>query len=239
KGAARVGVGAAGRLLNRAHRVTAVAHLPFAQRLEAKMMGLPAGVRTRLLRDHTVVTPVQDIIEQAVDPVRDRDDMTKLNYFLLKVELPDQMLTKVDRMTMAHGLEARLPFLDHRIVEFLAGVSMGVKLKGMERKHVLRRAVGDLLPPEILRKGKRGFGMPFQYGVGEKWKALELVERFDNQWGAIVDRGILESLLKSADGRWGESRDGAWALGMLVHAVTQLPGEGFSSSGNGPRFGHA
>jgi len=83
-------------------------------------------------------------------------------YFNLTVSLPDDMLTKVDRMTMAASLEARVPFLDYRLVELMTGVHKDVKLPGLERKAVLRRTVGRRLPAPLLRASKRGFVVPLR-----------------------------------------------------------------------------
>ena len=63
-------------------------------------------------------------------------------YFHFAVTLPEGMLTKVDRMSMAHPLEMRVPFLDHRPAELMAGVDKQVKMRGYERKSVLRDTVG-------------------------------------------------------------------------------------------------
>jgi len=74
--------------------------------------------------------------------------------------LPGDLLTKVDVATMSVGLEARSPFLDHEFVEFALSVPPGLKLRGLRGKHLLRKAFADLLPPEILRRRKMGFGVP-------------------------------------------------------------------------------
>jgi asparagine synthase (glutamine-hydrolysing) len=74
--------------------------------------------------------------------------------------LPGDLLVKVDIASMAVGLEGRSPFLDHPLVEFAARLPSPLKLTGGRGKRVLRRAVADLLPPEILRRKKMGFGVP-------------------------------------------------------------------------------
>ncbi len=73
---------------------------------------------------------------------------------------PEDCLTKVDRMTMAWSLEARVPLLDHEVVEFMATVPPEWKLRGFTSKYLLRRAIADLLPPALLRKRKQGFSVP-------------------------------------------------------------------------------
>jgi asparagine synthase (glutamine-hydrolysing) len=70
------------------------------------------------------------------------------------------MLTKVDRATMAHSLEARVPFLDHRLVEFALSLPDEAKITLLTLKRFLRLALRDLLPPSLLRRPKHGFRVP-------------------------------------------------------------------------------
>jgi asparagine synthase (glutamine-hydrolysing) len=74
--------------------------------------------------------------------------------------LPDDILYKCDRMSMAHSLEVRPPFLDHRIVEFAAKLPAALKIKGRTTKRVLRELVAPKLPPEILNRPKEGLDIP-------------------------------------------------------------------------------
>jgi asparagine synthase (glutamine-hydrolysing) len=83
--------------------------------------------------------------------------------------LPDDILVKVDRASMATSLEVRAPFLDHTLVEFVAGLPSHYKLQGMTTKHLLKRAAADMLPPQILARPKKGFGIPIA-----KWFQGEL-----------------------------------------------------------------
>jgi asparagine synthase (glutamine-hydrolysing) len=81
-------------------------------------------------------------------------DLNRRTYLL------DDLLVKADRMSMAHALEVRAPLLDHRLVEFAAGLPPHAQLRGRRTKLLLKRAVADLLPPEVARRPKRGFGVP-------------------------------------------------------------------------------
>lgn len=74
--------------------------------------------------------------------------------------LVDDLLVKMDRTSMAHGLEVRSPFLDTELAEFAARLAPPLKARGISLKRVLKHAVADLLPPEILSRPKRGFGVP-------------------------------------------------------------------------------
>jgi asparagine synthase (glutamine-hydrolysing) len=85
------------------------------------------------------------------------DRLLNLN---LRTYLVDDLLVKADRMSMAHGLEVRSPFLDTELVELALRLRPSLKVRGMSLKRVLRDAVADLLPEEILRRPKRGFGVP-------------------------------------------------------------------------------
>ena len=78
----------------------------------------------------------------------------------LRTYLLDDLLVKADRMSMAHGLEVRSPFLDRELLELAARLPPRMKARGMSLKRVLRAAVDDLVPREILRRPKRGFGVP-------------------------------------------------------------------------------
>jgi asparagine synthase (glutamine-hydrolysing) len=73
--------------------------------------------------------------------------------------LPDDLLVKMDVATMAHSLEARSPFLDHKLMEFAARVPAGLKSRG-ESKHMLKAALRNILPDEIIDRPKRGFAVP-------------------------------------------------------------------------------
>jgi asparagine synthase (glutamine-hydrolysing) len=77
-----------------------------------------------------------------------------------KYYLADDILTKSDRMSMAHSLEVRPPFLDHRIVEFAASLPAALKIRGAQQKFILRQLMRDKLPPGILARKKIGFDIP-------------------------------------------------------------------------------
>jgi len=86
--------------------------------------------------------------------------LSRLLYLNARTYLLDDLLPKLDRMSMAHGLEARSPLLDRPLVEYVAALPDELKLRGAAGKRVLRRAVAELLPGEILRRPKHGFGVP-------------------------------------------------------------------------------
>jgi asparagine synthase (glutamine-hydrolysing) len=86
--------------------------------------------------------------------------LSRLLYLNARTYLLDDLLPKMDRMTMAHGLEARSPLLDRDLFEYVAGLPDRLKRRGSRGKRVLKEAVRDLLPASILRRPKHGFGVP-------------------------------------------------------------------------------
>jgi asparagine synthase (glutamine-hydrolysing) len=94
---------------------------------------------------------------------RFKDPFYKLTYWQHKVTLPGDMLTKVDRMSMAHSIETRVPFLDYRLIELLFRVHKNIKTKGYVNKIILRNAIANhSLPKELLTAPKKGFSVPLR-----------------------------------------------------------------------------
>lgn len=89
-----------------------------------------------------------------------RPTLDRLLHLNMRTYLLDDLLPKVDRMSMAHGLEVRSPFLDHRLVELAMSLAPSVKLRGRVLKRVLKAAVADVVPSEVLHRPKHGFGVP-------------------------------------------------------------------------------
>jgi asparagine synthase (glutamine-hydrolysing) len=85
---------------------------------------------------------------------------SRMMRFDFETYLPEDVLTKVDRMSMAHSIESRVPMLDNEVIEFAATLPSSLKIVNGRRKHVLKEAASRLLPPEILDRKKQGFGVP-------------------------------------------------------------------------------
>jgi len=104
---------------------------------------------------------------------------TDINEFLyadMQLVLPNDMLTKVDLMSMAHGLEVRVPFLDHEVVEYAFSLPAESKLKGSFRKRVLQDAFKDILPADLYNRPKQGFEIPLK-----DWLKKELKSTIENE----------------------------------------------------------
>jgi asparagine synthase (glutamine-hydrolysing) len=91
------------------------------------------------------------------------DPIAQANLADLSVFLPDSLLVKMDRMSMACSLEVRVPLLDHTLVEFVLSMPLDLKLRGLHTKYLLRRALTPWLPPSIINRPKRGFNPPVEF----------------------------------------------------------------------------
>lgn len=106
--------------------------------------------------------------------IGETDELTALQYLDLKVYLPDDILVKLDRASMAHSLEARVPFLDDELVELAFSIPPYLRMKGLRGKYLLRKALGDLVPQAILKRPKRGFSVPISAWLKSELKPLLL-----------------------------------------------------------------
>lgn len=109
------------------------------------------------------------IIEGFYNKADTTDPLSKVQYVDIKNYLPGDILVKVDRMSMANSLEVRAPMLDHVFMEFVATIPSGLKLRGQEKKYILKQALTPYLPSEILYKKKQGFEVPL-----DRWFRNEL-----------------------------------------------------------------
>lgn len=115
--------------------------------------------------------------------------------------LPDCLLTKEDRASMAVSLEVRVPFLNHTFVEFAARIPTKLKIKGTDKKHILKKAFAGILPKEILYRRKQGFGVPLAHYFRNELKDFAYKEIFDFQDFDYYDKNYLRGL-------WGKHQNG-------------------------------
>jgi asparagine synthase (glutamine-hydrolysing) len=129
-----------------------------------------------------------DYAERHFDECNSPHYIDKLMYVDARLWLPDDLLTKVDRATMAYSLEARVPYLDHRLFEFCARLDPGLKQRGRTGKYLLKRLAEKLLPPEIVHRPKQGFFPPLT-----EWFAGRLKEEARAALSALDKRGLFRA----------------------------------------------
>lgn len=127
------------------------------------------------------------------------DFFSAMTYIELKHRLPELLLTRTDKMSMAASVEARVPFMDHKLVEFVLQVPMKYKYRERETKYIFKKAMESIVPQETIYRKKVGFVSPvtnwFKEGDQFKTQLLDLLHS-DNKWGAYLNRPLIEELLK-------------------------------------------
>jgi asparagine synthase (glutamine-hydrolysing) len=140
-------------------------------------------------------------LRQILHEAQCQDALNRQMYADIKVYLPEDILAKVDQSSMAKSLEARGPFLDYRVVELSLSIPGHMKIRGSERKYILKKAFKDLIPEVVLKRKKEGFSIPMKNWLKRELKSSlqELLNEktitklgFFN-WNA-VDRMVQEHL---------------------------------------------
>jgi asparagine synthase (glutamine-hydrolysing) len=125
--------------------------------------GLSLETRLKLTgeeRVHESDLRLAEIFGSYFERVRDASPLNRMLYVDSKVWLPEDLLLKADKMTMATAVELRVPFLDHKLVEYICSLPDDAKIRGNQGKWMLRRVMGTQVPPSILTRTKKGFPMP-------------------------------------------------------------------------------
>ncbi len=120
---------------------------------------LSQSLRARL-NGHSSFDVVSRYLNHVEKERPDSEFLARMTYLELKLRLPELLLMRVDKITMATSVEARVPFLDHHLVEYAMGLPRSLKVEGASGKHILKRALEDVLPHDLLYTRKRGFGAP-------------------------------------------------------------------------------
>jgi asparagine synthase (glutamine-hydrolysing) len=170
-----------------------------------------------------------NLLRAHFDGYPQNDPLNRFMYVDTKVSLVDDMLTKVDRMSMAHSLEVRVPLLDHRVVEWMSQVPSDLKVRGLNLKYLFKHVARELLPRTIVDRRKAGYHVPIP-----GWLKHELRPLVDEQLGAeavarqgIFDPAYVRLLLEEhRTGRNNWSRN-IWGLLMFSlwydHYIERVP----------------
>ncbi len=129
----------------------------FDETTKARVLSPAARVQYKGTSTYDVVREYQESFARARP---EADAAARMSYLELKLRLPELLLMRVDKITMATSVEARVPFLDHHLIEYAMNVPRELKIKGQTGKHILKRALESILPHDVLYKPKRGFGAP-------------------------------------------------------------------------------
>jgi asparagine synthase (glutamine-hydrolysing) len=126
-------------------------------------------------------------IREPFDRAAASDPIDRMLYADSQVRLPDHSVMILDRMTMAHGLEARSPFMDHELAEFAARLPMSMKVRGRSLRHIQVQLAKRYLPNEVLQRPKQGFSSALPYMLKDEYRILF---EFFLRKSRLADKGI-------------------------------------------------
>jgi len=148
-----------------------------------------------------------DALAAAFEGAGTQDDLNRMFAVDAETQLPDDLLLLTDKMSMAVSLECRVPFLDHDLVELAASIPSSLKVRDGKLKHLLKAALGDLLPQDILHRAKRGFGTPMGAWLKRELAPMlrqllspEVVERRGLFRQPVIDRLVADHEANRIDG---------------------------------------
>lgn len=166
------------------------------------------------LNGNSSLTTVRRYLNDIERERPDSDFLSRMTYLELKLRLPELLLMRVDKITMATSVEARVPFLDHHLVEYAMGIPRELKVKGTTGKHILKRALESILPHDLLYSKKRGFGAPIR-----EWFRTRLGEEYSDRllnspvWKRdYFNRDFVERMMAEHRSGQGEWSFHLWAL---------------------------
>jgi asparagine synthase (glutamine-hydrolysing) len=193
---------------------------PFRQQVDCPIEGLlPDGHRE--LDSHQVV---DYYLGPLTGKLREPEVLQKIPYMEMKLRLPEHLLMRVDKLTMAHAIEARVPFLDHDVVEFATRLPASYKLKDGVGKHVLKRAAAPYVDRELIDRRKQGFGAPMEEWFSEGDfgpRCLAALERSPLLRDGFFNKTFLIDMLKSQMNGQGGYSFQLWTImnAVLWHAA--------------------
>ncbi len=198
-------------------------HLPYSMRklkMAAGALGQPApyrwmawfGVFNGRLKDEILSTQTRSSIDNNssrafqrwLDRNPQRDDLSSMLYLDTKIWLPDNLLMKNDKMTMAASLEGRVPLLDYQLIEYAASIPSSAKVRPFQPKYLFKRAFEDFLPAPVLTRKKMGFNVPiatwFREGLRDLLARLLLSDRARDR-GFLNPAGVARIIRDHQEGR--------------------------------------
>jgi asparagine synthase (glutamine-hydrolysing) len=155
------------------------------------------------------------VMRNYFEKTNDWNALSRIQYVDIKTYLVDDILTKVDRASMAHALEVRVPLLDHEVMEYAAGIPARYKLQNGQGKYILKKALANVLPSEILNRRKMGFSIPLA-----KWFRKDLKEVFEGK--VLTEKAFSKTFfnLDPVRGWWAQhqrgTRDYSYHFWMLL-----------------------
>ncbi len=183
---------------------------PFEQNIDCPIENLiPNGVTS--YDSHSVVKDFCANLEQLAEP----NVLQKISYIESRLRLPEHLLMRVDKMTMAHSVEARVPFLDHEVVNFARRLPLSYKLQGGIGKRIIKKAAEPYVDHDLLYQRKRGFGAPMDKWFAEKdfsRRCLAAFERSRIAKEGFLNNDLFKKMLKQQSSGSGGQGFHLWTI---------------------------
>ncbi len=156
-------------------------------------------------------------VKEQFDGANAKEPIDRMLHSDSMVRMPDHPVMILDRMSMAHGLEARSPFLDHKLAEFCAGLPPSFKVRGKKLRHIEKKLAERYVPAEVLNRGKQGFSSPLTYLLADEFRFLYRALLTDS---SLVREGILrpEGIRSLLEDHLSGRRDHGQRLWLLCNA---------------------
>jgi len=179
-----------------------------------------AAIYSQELNDRVQNSRWKSYSEKFLREVENSEWLDRFLYLGFKTHLPDQLLAKVDIASMAHGLEVRSPLLDHELVELMARAPSRLKLRGLQKKYLLKKIAYKYLPRECIDRPKQGFDVPLEAWLKGKFKPMAEEKLLDNNFLSLgFKQDFLRRLIDNRlEGRQNNDKR-IWTLMMLAEWV--------------------
>ncbi|HZT68521.1 MAG TPA: asparagine synthase (glutamine-hydrolyzing) [Terriglobia bacterium] len=153
-------------------------------------------------------------LPRILDGARFDEVLAEMLYLDFRMYLEDNLLVKVDRASMACSLEMRTPFLDHRLIEFAAGLPTDLKMRGFKGKYILKKAVEEWLPRKIVYRQKRGFTVPIAGWLRNELRPLvaEVLNEEKLRRQGLFNVTYVQQLIREHSSRRADHRKALWTL---------------------------
>jgi len=201
--------------ISRFENLLSISNKSFNQRLKNKASWVKT-IDIHELMPNNVYT-IDDYLSDFYKDYNLTSNFYKLMYFHIKVSLPDQMLVKVDRTSMFNGLEVRVPFIDHRLIEYMMNVSANIKMPFLRRKNILKAAYGNKLPNQVLTAPKKGFNLPLNNYFRENSNSNHYFKH--KLTAEIINEKLVDEIFHSNFNGKSEYGNFLWLLLLLSRTV--------------------
>jgi asparagine synthase (glutamine-hydrolysing) len=193
----------------------------------AQLVGLYTPDLRRHLLTFRYFTPNEApaAMETAWSEALSFDPIRRLQAVDVETYLPDDVLVKIDRASMANSLETRAPLLDHRLWEFVAGLPTALKFAYGEAKHLLRRVLRGNAPDAVLNRPKQGFAIPLTHWFRAGWQEMARPLLLEGAMTEYFERGCIERMLMEHAAGYVDHGEHLWLLLMFAawHEQYMMP----------------